>query len=256
VLVNQDIALRDGRWLDRMLEQRGRDAREMASVVGGLLLYPRGTIQHAGVCRGVTRPFSHIYRHAPGDLPEAQTSRVCPVTAALQFVRNECLQAVGLYDEDFPMGYEDVDYCLRTLLSGRECVYQPKVVAYHIERSVRPQHSSHSEWRDRGLSLLNAKYSHETLAELVPRDYAFDYWEAVHWLRKVERRSRRGERAIAERERLKERLGSAKRDRDEARARLAEIQRTRLWRLRTFTLRVGARAGDKLYRTLRHPARG
>ena len=214
VLVNQDIVLRNDRWLDHMLEQPGPDGRGLASVVGGLLLYPRGTIQHAGVCRGVTRPFSHIYRHAPGDLPEAQASRVCPVTAALQFVRNECLQAIGLYDEDFPMGYEDVDYCLRTLVSGRGCVYQPKVVAHHVERSVRPEHPNHSEWRDRGLHLLTAKYPAETLTELVPRDYAFDYWETVHLLRRAERRSRRGERAIAEQERLIEKKAAAKRDRD------------------------------------------
>jgi hypothetical protein len=106
------------------------------------------------------------------------------------------------------------------------------------------------------LHLLTAKYPAETLTELVPRDYAFDYWETVHLLRRAERRSRRGERAIAEQERLIEKKAAAKRDRDEARARLAEIERTRLWRLRTLTLHVVGNAGRRLYKALRHPVRG
>jgi GT2 family glycosyltransferase len=263
VLVNQDIALRDDRWLRCMLEQLGGDGRGLASVVGGLLLFPGGRIQHAGVCRGINQPLSHIYRYAPGDLPEARTPRACPVTAALQFIRHECLQAIGVYDEDFPMGYEDVDYCLRTMLSGRACVYQPKIVAYHVERSVRPQHPSHVAWRDRGLTVLNAKHSPETLAAFVPRDLGFDYWDAVHRLHKVERASERAERrmgraeaAIAQRERLQQKVTSAKRDRDEARARLSKIERTRLWRWRTLALRVGARAGLWLSRALRASVRG
>ena len=264
VLVNQDIALHDDRWLDHMLEQVGGDGQGLASVVGGLLLYPGGTIQHAGVCRGISQPLSHIYRHAPGDLPEARTPRACPVTAALQFVRHECLQAIGVYDEDFPMGYEDVDYCLRTMLSGRACVYQPKIVADHVERSVRPQHPSHAAWRDRGLTVLGAKHSPETLAAFVPRDLGFEYWGVVHRLRKAERASERAERrmarqaeaAAARRERLVERATSAKRDRDEARARLREMESSRLWRFRALALRAGARAATWLSRALHLPVRG
>jgi hypothetical protein len=97
----------------------------------------------------------------------------------------------------------------------------------------------------------------------VPRDLGFEYWGVVHRLRKAERASDRAERrmgraetAIAQRERLQEKVTSAKRDRDEARARLSEIERTRLWRWRTVALRVGARAGLWLSRALRGSVRG
>ena len=163
VLINADIEFfRDG-WL-KIMESRKE------SVVGALLLYPNGFIQHAGIFYSVIRrEFDHIYRMAPGGLPAAHQERVCPVTGALQFIRLECLQTVGLYDETFRMGYEDVDYAHRVFQSGRKCVYDPRVVAVHHESMFRSQDDGKGEqWFTESLLYLHKKWAGYDFSAHVP----------------------------------------------------------------------------------------
>jgi GT2 family glycosyltransferase len=170
VLVNADVEFFEGGWLERMVRQERSDGDGLASVVGARLLYPNGLIQHAGVYFSIlTRSFGHIYQYGPGDLPEALSARRCPVTAALMFIRHECLEAVGVYDEHFQMGFEDVDYCLRTFKSGRECVYQPLVRAFHHESLFRGRPSPKlADWQARSFIYLNRKYAGENFVQWVP----------------------------------------------------------------------------------------
>src|SRR3954471_6138732 len=124
ILVNADLAImpRSRKWLHRMIEQQGLVTKGPAWVVGGLLCYPSGLIQHGGIYFSLlTRHFDHLWRFSPMNLPIAQEPNTCPVTGALQFIRHEALVELGTYDESFKMGYEDVDYCLRVFLSGHEC---------------------------------------------------------------------------------------------------------------------------------------
>ncbi len=44
---------------------------------------------------------------------------------------------VGLFDEDYGMGYEDVDYCLRAWQAGYEVVYAPSARLHHHESVTR-----------------------------------------------------------------------------------------------------------------------
>jgi GT2 family glycosyltransferase len=170
VLVNADVEFFQSGWLERMQGQEREDGSGPASIVGARLLYPNGLIQHAGVYFSIlTRSFGHIYQYGPGDLPEALWARRCPVTAALMFIRHECMEAIGLYDEQFQMGFEDVDYCIRAFKSGRECVYQPKVLAFHHESLFRGRPSPKlADWQMRSLIYLNRKYARENFAEWVP----------------------------------------------------------------------------------------
>jgi GT2 family glycosyltransferase len=102
ILVNADIQFTTKTWLKLMLKQRTSDDSGLASVVGALLSYPNGLIQHGGVVFSLlTRDFSHRYNYGPENLPEAQVATVGPVTGALMFIRHECLQNVGLFDETF-----------------------------------------------------------------------------------------------------------------------------------------------------------
>lgn len=137
VLVNQDIQFLEGGWLDAMLARTDDDGRP-AAVVGAKLLYPSGLIQHAGLYYSrLYRWYDHRYRFGPADLPEANVPSVALVTGALQLIRHETLQRVGLYDESFVMGYEDVDYGLRTFDAGLACAYEPAAWAVHHETAIR-----------------------------------------------------------------------------------------------------------------------
>lgn len=132
LLVNSDLIFFEEGWLEHL------QAEQDAAVVGALLLYPTGLIQHAGVFFSrLHRVFSHRYQFGPGDLPEAQVPHRCPVTAALHLIRYEALDTVGLYDEEFRMGFEDVDYCLRVFQAGLECRYAPRARAFHLESVFR-----------------------------------------------------------------------------------------------------------------------
>jgi GT2 family glycosyltransferase len=171
ILVNADIEFIDRGWAGVLRRQHCLYRDGLASVVGARLLYPNGLLQHAGIYFSLlTRDFNHLYKYGPHDLPEAMVPAVRPVTGALQLIRHECLTDVGLYDEEFQMAYEDVDYCLRVMLSGRECVYQPGVRAVHHESLIRGRDPSEQvvKWTQEGFMRLMHKYARQSFAGLVP----------------------------------------------------------------------------------------
>lgn len=156
----------------RTMEISPDDEDRPAAVVGGLLLYDSGLIQHAGVYLSfLTRAFDHRFRFGPAALPEAHQPKICPVTGALQFIRDSTLEEVGLYDEDFRMGFEDVDYCLRVFDAGLKCVYDPRVVAIHHESMFRGQADPEgklSRWQLESLATLHSKHGKTSLGAFVP----------------------------------------------------------------------------------------
>lgn len=170
VLINADIEFIEEGWLAKMECQPRRDGEGLADVVGALLLYPSGLIQHAGIFFSLLhRCFEHRFKYAPGDLPEAQVAERCPVTGALQFIRHPMLQTIGLYDERFRLGWEDVDFCIRTFQEGGDCVYQPKIRAFHFESMFRGRPSKKIEdWQARSWIYFSQKHAGTSFAEWVP----------------------------------------------------------------------------------------
>lgn len=169
VLVNADIEFdRGDRWLQRMETTFVEDER--ASIVGALLLYPNGTIQHAGVYFSfLSRTFDHIYHYGPGNLPEARAPRICPVTAALQLITYDCLADVGLYDENFRLGFEDVDYCVRAWQAERHVVYNPGAIATHHESFFRSRPTEKIlRWQQQSWAYFAEKHAQTNFAQFVP----------------------------------------------------------------------------------------
>ena len=169
VLVNADIEFHEAGWLDRMVARTDTEGRP-AAVVGARLLYPNGCIQHAGVFFAPrSRAFWHRCQYAPANIPEALTPVLCPVTGALQLIRHETLAAIGVYDDAFRMGYEDVDYCLRVFDSGRECIYEPSVCAIHHESVFRGRKTPKLvAWHDESLARLRTKWAGADLSPFTP----------------------------------------------------------------------------------------
>jgi GT2 family glycosyltransferase len=172
ILVNADIEFMTDTWLELMLKQATSTGDGLASVVGALLLYPNYTIQHAGVYFSLLyREFDHIYRYGPHNLPEARDARVCPVTGALQFIRLGCLQEIGVYDETFRMGWEDVDYCVRVWKAGLECVYQPGIRAFHHEgyfRGSARKSEQVERWQAASWHRFKEKWGDVSFSDFVP----------------------------------------------------------------------------------------
>jgi GT2 family glycosyltransferase len=165
ILCNADIEFLDKGWVGRFQETK-------ADVVGAMLLFPNGLIQHAGVYYSlIFRQFDHRFHFCPADLAEALVPCRCPVTAALQYIHVEAIDKFGLYDEDFRMGYEDVDYCHRVFMQGGECIYNPLVRAIHYEGAFRrtrklPEHIR--KWQQESQAYLAKKYEGFSFADFVP----------------------------------------------------------------------------------------
>lgn len=169
VLFNADLEISTPGWVK--ICQKTKDANDnWAAVVGALLLYPTGIIQHAGIYFSMlTRTFDHMYKYGPGNLPEALRTRVCPVTGAFQYIRNDTLQKVGIYDENFHMAHEDVDYCVRVFLAELQCVYEPKVRGFHAEAMFRGRPSPKvQEWQEKSWFTFCEKYAEQSFAGMVP----------------------------------------------------------------------------------------
>lgn len=169
ILCNADIEF-VGPWLAPLLATERLDGAALAEVAGARLLFPNGTIQHAGIYFSLlTRSFDHRMKFGPSDLPEALEPFSCPVTGALHLIRHAALERIGVYDEQFRMGYEDVDYCLRVFLEEGQCIYNPEVCAIHHESVFRGRKSEKlNRWHMQSFLLLCEKYATVNFAALVP----------------------------------------------------------------------------------------
>ena len=131
VFLNNDIIALDG-WLREMLKCMDGDAS--VGMVGSKLLYPQGTVQHAGVAFGEDGIPFHIYRFAD---PEAayvnRTRELSAVTGACFLVRREVFSKLGGFDEKYENGLEDIDFCLRIREQALRILYCPTSVLYHME---------------------------------------------------------------------------------------------------------------------------
>lgn len=170
VLVNADIEFIKTDWFEHM------DSMD-ADVVGARLLFPNGLIQHAGIYFSlIARRPEHIFRLAPGSLKAARKPRICPVTGALQLIRYETIRDVGLYDDNFRMGYEDLDYCLRVFHGGGKCVYDPDTVAIHHEGLFRKREGRAAQWFDESWLYFGQKWEGKDFTNFMPTLIGEDKW--------------------------------------------------------------------------------
>jgi GT2 family glycosyltransferase len=156
VLVNSDVVFRKQGWLNAMTAVD-------AAVVGALLIYPSRVVQHAGIyyCP-LQRAWAERFKYAPRDLPAVHEPYTCPVTGALQLVRHEAMDRIEFYDEDFRLGWEDVDYCVRAFKAGLRCAYEPKAVAYHHESFTRGRQTPQlAEWTNESWMHFQEKWKDE-----------------------------------------------------------------------------------------------
>jgi GT2 family glycosyltransferase/glycosyltransferase involved in cell wall biosynthesis len=137
VLLNSDMEARPG-WLACL--QFAASQEDDVAVVSGRLVYPDGRIQYAGTVRNLGAPewFDHRYRFKPEDWgPAGIAGPVLSATGACMYMTSEALEQVGLFDERYPMAYEDVDWCLRAWRAGLRVLYFPAASLYHRESVTR-----------------------------------------------------------------------------------------------------------------------
>ena len=144
LLLNDDTEVTDGGWLEEML---GQAQRSGVGAVGAKLLYPNGTVQHAGVLVGVGDPWGpgiavhahQFFPNGPGYVGGIQTTtNFSAVTAACMLLRKTVFEEVGgLDEENLKVAFNDVDLCLRIRERGYRIVYTPYASLLHHESMSR-----------------------------------------------------------------------------------------------------------------------
>jgi GT2 family glycosyltransferase len=135
VFLNNDTIPQAG-WLDALIDYGS--SRERLGIVGSKLLYPDGTIQHAGVVFSRRLEPHHLYTRFPADHPAVNRSREFQVvTAGCSLLRRETFERYAGFDAAFVNGYEDIDLCLRLRRDGLEIHYCHTSVLLHLEAVTR-----------------------------------------------------------------------------------------------------------------------
>jgi GT2 family glycosyltransferase len=143
-LLNNDTEVISPDWLEEMVGHLGQ---KQVGVVGAKLYYPDGQVQHGGDVVGVGGCANHLHsmlgRDEPGYCSRAILAQdLSAVTGACMATWCDLyLKLGGLNEQDLPVAFNDVDYCLRVRAAGWRVVWTPHAELYH--------HESVSRGRDR-----------------------------------------------------------------------------------------------------------
>lgn len=109
--------------------------RPDVAIVGAKLYYPDNLIQHAGVVLGMGGIAGHIMCQAScedkGYFGRAvNVQEISAVTAACMLMKVEDFEAVGGFDEEFVVAFNDIDLCMK---SGR---LERKLYLHHMRNFI------------------------------------------------------------------------------------------------------------------------
>ncbi|WP_281714171.1 glycosyltransferase family 2 protein [Allobaculum stercoricanis] len=137
LFLNNDTEAFDHLLLEELL---GQCVQKNVGAVGAKLYYEDGTFQHNGVIIG----HSGVAGHALCGQSDVNTNyrvrtvhNVSCVTAACMMVPKKVFNEVQGFNEDLPVAYNDVDFCLRIRDHGYWIVQNPYAQMYHYESRTR-----------------------------------------------------------------------------------------------------------------------
>jgi GT2 family glycosyltransferase/CDP-glycerol glycerophosphotransferase (TagB/SpsB family)/glycosyltransferase involved in cell wall biosynthesis len=164
VLLNNDTIPLTG-WLTNLVKTI---KQENVGIVGAKLLYEDDSIQHCGVVlRRDRKFFKHPYKFVERDHKIVNQVREWDaVTAACLITPKSLYFKLGLLDEEYLNGCEDIDYCCAVRNAGYKIIYQPKSELYHLESQTPRKIDSNDanfcyfiqKWGDNAIKLEHEIY--------------------------------------------------------------------------------------------------
>ncbi len=129
LFLNDDTEVIVADWLEDMV---GWFREKDIGIVGGKLLYPDNSIQHAGVIIGLTgfagHTFSGTGENNFGIYGSTEWYRnYLAVTGACMMIKRDIFETIGGFDESFILCGSDVELCLRVYGKGLRILYDPFV---------------------------------------------------------------------------------------------------------------------------------
>ena len=138
VLMNNDVECIEPGWLDAMVSAC---LQPQVGVVGALLLFPNGEVQHAGIVIGPGPVAAHAW--STGNAHHADRQNFAAVTGACMAFRRSVFEGLnGLNAARLPVTWNDVDLCLRVREAGLRVVLARRAVLIHDEGSTRTPDSA------------------------------------------------------------------------------------------------------------------
>jgi GT2 family glycosyltransferase len=133
--LNNDTEVISKNWLSSMVEHASKND---IGVVGALLTYPEGTIQHMGIALGYKGVAGHPYRgYNPIDCLPSGCYEVSGSTFACAMISKAKFSELGGLDEKFPVGFNDVDFCIRSTSAGFRNIMCLEARLTHVESQTR-----------------------------------------------------------------------------------------------------------------------
>jgi len=139
--LNDDVKPLEKGWLQQMVRYL---LLEGVGVVGATLLYPSGEPQHNGIRTDMEFVATNISEW--GGKGELSVSRnVSAVTGACMLFQREVWQDCGGFDEQLPVAFNDVDFCLNARDHGWRIVQVYGAELIHHENVTYNEVADHSE---------------------------------------------------------------------------------------------------------------
>ena len=147
LLLNNDTEVISPDFIEEMM---GYLQRPYAGVVGAKLYFADHLVQHAGILVGVRGALAHANQDfsakREGYLARAvRPGNFSAVTGACQMVRRDVFEQVGGYNEEFAVGFNDADFCLRVWEAGYRTIFTPYAELYHYEFTSRGREEANEE---------------------------------------------------------------------------------------------------------------
>ena len=132
LFLDDSVEAIDPDWLTIMAEHVQRPE---VGAVGGRLINPNGTIEHAGLVLGVNGIAQSAFHGFPAEHPGVNrqlrmTRNYSAVSGTCLLVRREVFQQIGGFDETLSHEFAAIDLCLKMRRAGFLIVYTPFAKLY------------------------------------------------------------------------------------------------------------------------------
>ena len=135
--LNNDTEVISTNWLQSMVEHASISS---SGLVGAVLSYPNGSVQHTGIALGYTGIAGHPYRgESKNDCVPESCFQVSAVTFACALISVSKFWEIGALDENFPSGFNDVDISIRSSNHNYKNIVCVKAELIHREAQTRPK---------------------------------------------------------------------------------------------------------------------
>ncbi len=139
LFLNNDVEITNPAWLDELADWA---AWPPIGIAGAKLLYPNGSIQHAGAVVGLGGFAGHPFAGCPAFSEGSYGStgwyrNFLSVTGACMLMRREVFERLGGFDEEFRLCGSDVEIGLRAWKHGYRVMLNPFSELTHYEQQTR-----------------------------------------------------------------------------------------------------------------------